>query len=89
MRAEMLQAQDLPQCVRPPWTGAAYGLGVMQPTAPAGWTAAGHTGGGPGSAVAVYRRMDGVARTAAAFADAEGDGPVEAVAWRLLETGAA
>lgn len=87
-RAEMLQAQDLPQFVRPPWTGAAYGLGLMQPTAPGGWTAAGHTGGGPGSAVAVYRRMDGVSRTAAAFSDAEGDGPVEALAWRLLETGA-
>ena len=88
-RAEMLQLHDLPQFVRPPWIAGGYGLGLMCQTAPAGWTAAGHTGGGPGSAVAVYRRMDGVPRTAAAFVTAEGDAAVETLAWRLLETGAA
>ncbi len=88
-RAEMLQVHDLPQLARPPWTGAAYGLGLMCPTAPAGWSAAGHTGGGPGSAVAVYRRMDGVARTAAVFVSTEDERPVETLAWRLLDTGAA
>lgn len=88
-RTEMLKIHDLPQSVRPPWTGAAYGLGLMCPTAPAGWTAAGHTGIGPGSALAVYRRMDGVPRAAAAFVTSETESSVETLAWRLLETGAA
>jgi CubicO group peptidase (beta-lactamase class C family) len=87
-RAQMLELHDLPQFIRPPWTGAAYGLGLMCPTAPDGWIAAGHTGGGPGSSVAVYRRMDGVSRTAAVFETAEGEGPVETLAWRLLAAGA-
>jgi hypothetical protein len=86
-RAQMLELHDLPQFVRPPWTTAGYGLGLMAPATPGGWTVAGHTGGGPGSAVAVYRRMDGVGRTAAVFQTAEGEGPVEALAWRLLDTG--
>ena len=85
----MQEIQDLPQFTRAPWTGAAYGLGLMCPPTPGGWIAAGHTGGGPGSSVAVYRRMDGVQRTAATFETTEGDGPVETLAWRLLETGAA
>lgn len=88
-RAEMLRPQALPQFVRPPWSDAAYGLGLMLPAAPDGWTAAGHTGGGPGSSIAVYRRMEGVSRTAAVFETSDGEGPVETLACRLLATGAA
>lgn len=88
-RAQMLQLNDLPQFVRPPWVAAGYGLGLMVPTTRGGWTAAGHTGGGPGSSVAVYRRMDGVGRTCAVFDTTEGEHLVEAVSERLLDTGAA
>jgi CubicO group peptidase (beta-lactamase class C family) len=88
-RAAMLQTLDLPQFVRPPWTAAAYGLGLMAPTSPEGWTAAGHTGGGPGSSVAVYRRMDGISRSAAVFETDESETGVETLACQLLSTGAA
>ena len=38
---------------------------------------AGHTGGGPGSAVAVYHRLDRLTGTAAAFEAGGTDGAVE------------
>ena len=88
-RAQMLEIHDLPQFTRAPWSGGAYGLGVMCPPTPTGWRAVGHTGGGPGSSVAVYRRMDEVRRTVAVFETTEDATPVETLAWRLLETGAA
>ncbi len=47
---------------------------------------AGHTGGGPGSAVAVYHRLDRPTGTAAAFS-AGGDGAaVEGACINLLRT---
>ena len=45
----------------------AYGLGLMIGETTGGELIAGHTGGGPGSAVAVYHRLDRLAGTAAAF----------------------
>jgi hypothetical protein len=87
-RSQMLQLHDLPQ-FRPP------AMDRRRPTAwaswsprpPAGWTVAGHTGGGPGSSVAVYRRMDGVGRTAAVFGTARTKMRSRPLAWRLLDTG--
>ncbi len=84
----MAARRQLPEHGRPPWSGAAYGLGLMCPTTPEGWIAAGHTGGGPSSVVAVYRRMEGPTRTAAAFALGEDQTPVEALTVGLLQTGA-
>jgi hypothetical protein len=47
---------------------------------------AGHTGGGPGSAVAVYHRLDRPAGTAAAFAAGGDDASVEGACVALLRT---
>jgi hypothetical protein len=47
---------------------------------------AGHTGGGPGSAVAVYHRLDRPGGTAAAFAAGGGDAAVEGACVTLLRT---
>lgn len=38
-----------------PWLAPAYGLGLMMAKTRGGLRVAGHTGGGPGSAIAVYR----------------------------------
>ncbi len=43
-----------------PWTSPGYGLGLMQGVVDMGLTLCGHTGVGPGSAVAVYRSAHGV-----------------------------
>lgn len=73
-----------------PWRTAGYGLGLMigamgREGAPA-LAAAGHSAGGPGSVGAVYRRMEGRARTAAAFAAGSDEGVAEDAAYaRLLE----
>ncbi|WP_398466298.1 serine hydrolase domain-containing protein [Tardiphaga sp.] len=53
-----------------PWLAAAYGLGVMTGTARDGADVIGHTGGGPGSAVAVYH-FPAKLTTAAFFIDGE------------------
>lgn len=42
-----------------PWKSPAYGLGLMQGVLHTGPTLCGHTGAGPGSVVAVYRRANG------------------------------
>ena len=47
---------------------------------------AGHTGGGPGSAVAVYHRLDRTTGTAAAFEAGGDDAAVESVCVTLLRT---
>ena len=41
-----------------PWKTPSYGLGLMIGETTGGELIAGHTGGGPGSAVAVYHRLD-------------------------------
>ncbi len=55
-----------------PWKAPCYGLGLMIGETTGGERIAGHTGGGPGSAIAVYHRLDRSAGTAAAF-EADGD----------------
>lgn len=63
-----------------PWRTAGYGLGLMIGTGPAGQEVLGHTGGGPGSVIAVYRQPK-VNRTIAAFAPGERTGDVESAAF--------
>jgi CubicO group peptidase (beta-lactamase class C family) len=64
------------------WHTARYGLGLMSGTARAGEAVLGHTGGGPGSAIAVYRVMATPPFTAAAFRFDEEAAPVEDAAFR-------
>ncbi len=79
--AEMARPTALPHFNRPPWALAAYGGGLMTPQIADGRAALGHTGGGPGSGIAVYRLER---RSVAVFA-LEGDGlEVEAEAVALL-----
>jgi CubicO group peptidase (beta-lactamase class C family) len=61
-----------------PWQTHGYGLGLMMGTSRAGRTVLGHTGGGPGSVVAVYHFPEGAPRsTAAAFALGNDEARVE------------
>lgn len=61
-----------------PWVSPGYGLGVMTGGVASGAIVAGHTGGGPGSAIAVYQSvMPPARRTVAAFAASEGEAAVE------------
>ncbi len=84
--AAMQQAYALPAFTRGPWREPAYGLGLMLPVTVHGWRAVGHTGGGPGSACAIYaHHRDGAVRVAAVWA-AEADGvDVETEAVALLQ----
>jgi CubicO group peptidase (beta-lactamase class C family) len=59
-----------------PWVAPGYGLGLMTGTVTEGTVLAGHTGGGPGSVIAVYRGMAS-GRTAAAFTPGDDQGAVE------------
>ena len=64
-----------------PWQSPAYGLGLMMGGANVGigdgMTIAGHTGGGPGSVIAIYHRADSPSRTAATFSPGDDQGEVE------------
>jgi CubicO group peptidase (beta-lactamase class C family) len=64
-----------------PWKTAGYGLGLMIPTTTGGRSVIGHTGGGPGSVIAVYHLPEAKPRfTAAAFAFGDDLGQVEEMA---------
>lgn len=65
---EMLQVRTLggPISGRP-WTSPGYGLGVMAGGTDNNLFVMGHTGGGPGSDIAVYHMTDPVPMTCAAF----------------------
>lgn len=80
----MREATPLPQFNRPPWRLAAYGLGLMTPQLADGSTVYGHTGGGPGSGIAVYRH-GGSGRTAAVFALDEASAAVEGPVAEMLQ----
>lgn len=68
-----------------PWMAPGYGLGLMQGLEHGGRTLSGHTGGGPGSVVAVYRSGDaGRSATCAVFHAGADEGAVEAEAVRHL-----
>ncbi|MEN2393863.1 serine hydrolase domain-containing protein [Pseudomonas halotolerans] len=61
-----------------PWLTPGYGLGVMQGSIDGGYSLCGHTGGGPGSVIAVYRICDGDASVCcAAFERGGSEGAVE------------
>ena len=68
-----------------PWKTPSYGLGLMIGKTTSGERIAGHTGGGPGSAIAVYHRLDKPTGTAAAFEPEGIDATVEATCVGLLE----
>jgi len=51
---EMQALTVLSQVQTAPWQEAAYGIGLMAPTVADGSRLYGHTGGGPGSCIAVY-----------------------------------
>ena len=80
----MRAARPLPRFNRPPWSLAAYGLGMMTPAMADGVPVYGHTGGGPGSGIAVYH-SDASNRTAAVFALDEASITVEGPVATLLE----
>jgi CubicO group peptidase (beta-lactamase class C family) len=64
-----------------PWKTAGYGLGLMIPSTTGGRSVIGHTGGGPGSVIAVYHLPEAKPRfTAAAFAFGDHLGQVEEMA---------
>lgn len=69
-----------------PWKTPSYGLGLMIGETTGGASIAGHTGGGPGSAVAVYHRLDQPTGTAATFEAAGDDASVESACVTLLRT---
>jgi hypothetical protein len=67
-----------------PWRTTAYGLGVMTGTGPEDSRVIGHTGGGPGSVIAVYHHPDAtLPSTTAAFLPGEDSGRVESEAFPL------
>lgn len=67
-----------------PWRTTAYGLGVMTGTGFENSRVIGHTGGGPGSVIAVYHHPDAIPPfTTAAFSPGEGTGQVESEAFAL------
>jgi hypothetical protein len=68
-----------------PWKTPAYGLGLMIGETTRGQLIAGHTGGGPGSAVAVYHRLDKPTGTATSFEPKGTDATVEATCSGLLD----
>jgi CubicO group peptidase (beta-lactamase class C family) len=72
-----------------PWAAPGYGLGLMSGLSRFGWMVEGHTGGGPGSACAVYRCDNGGrARVTAAFSPDGSARLVETMAFgRILRRG--
>jgi CubicO group peptidase (beta-lactamase class C family) len=69
-----------------PWQSPSYGLGLMIGGTTGGELIAGHTGGGPGSTVAVYHRLDRPTGTAAAYQAGGDDAAVEGACVSLLRT---
>lgn len=68
-----------------PWVVPGYGLGMMTGEVSGGQKVAGHTGGGPGSTIAVYRTLQGSPpRTTAFFSTSEDHGRSEEGAFGLL-----
>jgi CubicO group peptidase (beta-lactamase class C family) len=60
-----------------PWVSPGYALGLMSGGVTGDGAMTGHTGGGPGSVVAVYHRFAEKPRTAAAFSPSDDQGDVE------------
>ncbi len=88
LRGELLPSDDISTMLRAhpvggpipgrPWLSPGYGLGLMTGSVTGGSIVAGHTGGGPGSVIAVYRLLSSrPGRTVAAFAEGDDQGLVE------------
>lgn len=84
--AEMLTPYELPGPVPGrPWAAPGYGLGVMSGRSATGVQVAGHTGGGPGSTIAVYHGLkSSPARTAAFFVTGDDQALAEGKTFALL-----
>jgi CubicO group peptidase (beta-lactamase class C family) len=68
-----------------PWVAPGYGLGIMSGEAKGGTSVAGHTGGGPGSVIAVYRNIASpTSPCCAAFSTGSDAGTVEREAIRRV-----
>jgi CubicO group peptidase (beta-lactamase class C family) len=68
-----------------PWVAPGYALGLMQGAVEGGLVLSGHTGGGPGSVIAVYRCGEGDnTASCAVFAEGGTEGAVEAEAVKRL-----
>jgi CubicO group peptidase (beta-lactamase class C family) len=68
------------------WQIPGYGLGTMTGETTSGLKVGGHTGGGPGSTIAVYRGLrDAKPRTAAFFRTSEEEAKTEEGAFELLK----
>jgi CubicO group peptidase (beta-lactamase class C family) len=65
------------------WDGPGYGLGLMIGRTRGGVDVRGHTGGGPGSTIAVYHRPE-TRRTVAVFSTASDPNAAENKALRML-----
>jgi CubicO group peptidase (beta-lactamase class C family) len=69
-----------------PWQSPGYGLGTMTGETTSGLKVGGHTGGGPGSTIAVYRGIGSAGSgTAAFFRTSEDQAETEEEAFRLLK----
>jgi CubicO group peptidase (beta-lactamase class C family) len=81
--AEMLRAHAVEGVPARPSRAPGYGLGVMieGPDGPVG-----HTGGGAGSSIAVYRSRNAVPKTCAVFVPRDDAGVVERLAWAKLQS---
>lgn len=65
---KMASGHPLPAYAEPPWSHPAYGLGLMVPAVAGAGRVYGHSGGGPGSQIAVYGRpMGEIHRTVAVW----------------------
>jgi CubicO group peptidase (beta-lactamase class C family) len=67
-----------------PWIHPGYGLGLMISTVVGGENIVGHTGGGPGSVIAVYHSTSAARLTCATFAVGNDQGVVETEAVRMI-----
>jgi len=87
LKAAMLERQPVggPIAGRP-WVSPGYALGLMSGGVTGGGAMTGHTGGGPGSSIAVYHSST---RTVAAFSTDDDPGPVEHRCVLLLGASAA
>jgi len=81
LAGEMLKGHGLVANPERPWQEPEYGLGVMCGKSAQHSFIAGHTGGGPGSVIAVFRLCGGeLRRTGAAFLPGDDAGAVERAA---------
>jgi CubicO group peptidase (beta-lactamase class C family) len=68
-----------------PWSVSGYGLGLMSGETSLGTQVVGHTGGGPGSTIAVYHaRSSKPSRTAVFFSTSEDQAHTESQVFRMI-----